>query len=60
MDLNMILALGNFTVFRTEEKCFLVYDYYDFDEATAYFLQYADARFGKATEFNVYSEGCLP
>jgi hypothetical protein len=60
MDLNMILALGEFTVFRTEEKCFLVYDYYDFGEATTYFFQYADARFGKATEFNVYSEGCLP
>lgn len=58
---DVYLSLGNFTMYRTSDDCFIIYDYYDFDEAY-YFGVYKGqkdaARSGKAQEFNVFSTGC--
>ena len=58
---DVYLSLGNFTMYRTSDDCFLIYDYYDFDEAYYYGVYKGEkdaARSGKAQEFNVFSTGC--
>ena len=58
-SLDLILGLGSFTVFRYSTKCFVIYDYYDFDDADIFYRHFAEAaRTGKAKEFNVFSYGC--
>ena len=61
---DVYLSLGDFTIYRTSDDCFIIYDYYDFDEAYSYLIYKpykglkSDARSGKAQEFNVFSTGC--
>ena len=54
----LMMALGTFTVYRISDHCFLIYDYYDFDQASVYSSLHNAAREGKAKEFNVFSYGC--
>ena len=55
-DIDVYTALGGFTLYRTSEHCFLIYDWYDFDHP--YETEMEDAKKGDAQEFTVYSSGC--
>ena len=56
-EVEMMLALGSFTVKRYSENCFFVHDYYDFE--WMYVAQNAATGIGVGKEFHVFSSGCI-
>lgn len=58
-DIPTILALRKFDVYRVSDDCYVISDFYDFEEGSEYDSEYRAARSGDAAEFNVFSAGSL-
>lgn len=62
-DGEIYAALGAFTIARTSDHCFAIKDRYDFapDKLAnvPYLLNWVDAQFGVAAEFDVHASGCI-
>lgn len=57
---DMHFSLGSFWVHKTSDTCVSIRDYYDFDASNLYYSTLnRDAQEGRATEFMIYSSGCI-
>lgn len=52
-------SLGTFSIRRTSKSCFFIRDYYDFSAVSPYLPLKTDADLDVASEFNIYSSGCV-
>lgn len=56
-DRDMTMALHSFSIYRTDDHCGVLYDYYDF--GPEYWPWMLNATFGSASKFNVFAYGCF-